>query len=88
MIAASMIGLGVLKKQTIQEQQKIRSAKDAFFLDGNDFTLADIKSRKRKLMRSFHPDNGENEFFSQKINEYYEILEAHVKNRKEDGRKR
>lgn len=46
----------------------------AYYLEPG-YTEADLKKRKRKLMKTFHPDEGEtNEEYAQKINRYYDIL--------------
>lgn len=56
----------------------LQKAMAAFFLE-KGYTEQDLRRQKKKLMKTFHPDEGEtNDEYAQKINQYYDILKRNL----------
>lgn len=61
-------------------QIELIKAMGLYMLDDLNVTEAELKSTRKKLIKTFHPDEGETmENFSQRVNSSYDLLKKHIK---------
>lgn len=62
------------------ENNELQQAMAVFMLDGlGSVTLQDLQNQRKKLLKVFHPDNGEEDNkYAQKINNAYEVIKKYM----------
>ncbi len=63
--------------QNISNQAKLIA--ESMLLVGDNYTLPEIKSQRNKLMNIYHPDNGGDAYYCERINASYKYLVDHYK---------
>lgn len=69
--------------QNISNQAKLIA--ESMLLVGDNYTLPEIKSQRNKLMNIYHPDNGGDAAYCERINASYKYLVDHYKPPKSVG---
>ena len=62
------------------EHDELQQAMAVFMLDGlGSVTIQDLQNQRKKLLKVFHPDNGEEDTkYAQKINNAYEVIKTYL----------
>lgn len=70
-------------ENSYQEVSELKQAMILFMLDDLEITPEELKRKRNKLIKSFHPDENSEDFDSvsdaQKINDSYEVLMKYIK---------